>query len=134
MSLSEAERNIIVKFELEKANSTFAQVEILAASGFWDGAANRLYYAAFHAVTALMINDGHHVRTHHGASALFSQLYIKTGLLPTECAQLYSILQTMREKGDYNCSFNVTKEIIEPMIAPTKKLIDDITLLINKKA
>ena len=31
---------------------------VLANNEFWDGAANRLYYAAFHAVCALLINDG----------------------------------------------------------------------------
>ncbi|MCH5312398.1 MAG: HEPN domain-containing protein [Prevotella sp.] len=129
MSLNDEERRIMVRHEMEKANNTFAQVEVLANSGFWDGAANRLYYSAFHAVCALLIHDGHSVRTHNGASALFREKYVKTGILSTESSQLYSILQTMREKSDYNCSFNATQDIISPMIEPTRKLIEAIEKL-----
>lgn len=52
MSLSEEERQIIVSLELSKAKETFAQVDVLRQAAFWDGVANRLYYAAFHAVCA----------------------------------------------------------------------------------
>ena len=34
--------------------------------------------------------------------------------------------------SDYNCSFNASKEIIEPLINPTKNLIRQITLIIGK--
>ena len=32
----------------------------------------------------------------------------------------------MREKADYNCSFDATQKLIEPLIEPTKQLIDTI--------
>ena len=32
--------------------------------------------------------------------------YVKTGKLSAGLAKLFSSLQTMREKSDYNCSFN----------------------------
>ena len=62
MSLNDKERRIMVEHESRKARQTFAQAETLRRDGYWDGVANRLYYASFHAVNALLI----HVRTHHG--------------------------------------------------------------------
>ena len=126
MSFSEEERRIMVKHESDKSRQTFEQAKLLMQDGYWDGVANRLYYASFHAVNALLIHDGHSVRTHHGASAMFRQLYIKTGILPTEVSEHYAILQTMREKSDYNCSFDATQQLIEPLIAPTQNLIETI--------
>lgn len=43
MGLTEEERKIIVKFELEKAQSIMTQIEALKNLGYWDNVANRLY-------------------------------------------------------------------------------------------
>lgn len=126
MSLNDEERRIMVEHESRKARQTFAQAETLRRDGYWDGVANRLYYASFHAVNALLIHDGHSVRTHHGASALFRQLYVKTGILPVEVSEHYSILQTMRDKADYNCSFDATEQLVEPLIEPTRRLMETV--------
>ena len=52
MSLKEEDRQILVELELEKADKTFSQVEVLQREKYWDTMANRLYYALFHAVRA----------------------------------------------------------------------------------
>ena len=82
MSLTEEERKIIVGLEFEKARKAFAQTAELRKLGYWDTVANRLYYAVFHAVSALLIRDGHKVNTHKGAISAFGLNYIRTGLLP----------------------------------------------------
>ena len=84
MSLNDEERKILVGLEIEKSRRTFAEIEILRQAGLWDNIANRLYYAAFHAVSALLINDGHPVGTHQGAVVMLHQHYIKTGILSKE--------------------------------------------------
>lgn len=55
MSLSNEERQSIVTLELKKAYETYDEIGILTAADRWNGAANRLYYAVFHAVNALLI-------------------------------------------------------------------------------
>jgi uncharacterized protein (UPF0332 family) len=91
-----------------------------------------LYYAVFHAVNALLINDGLQVNTHKGSHATFSQHYIKTGVLSIEYGRLYNQLQTMREESDYNCVYDVEPEELLSRIEPARKLIDDIEQLILK--
>lgn len=66
MSLSENERQIIVNRELEKAQRTYDDMDFNAREGKWEAAANRLYYALFHAISALLIYDGHNVKSHRG--------------------------------------------------------------------
>lgn len=53
MSLREEERQVIVTLELEKADKTWAQMEVQIEAEQWELVANRLYYALFHAVSAL---------------------------------------------------------------------------------
>ena len=131
MSLNNEERQIIVNLEKEKALNTFAEIAILRPAGLWNNIANRLYYAAFHAVSALLINDHHSVGTHQGAVVVLHQYYVKTGLLAKEDGAFYSQLQTMREKSDYNCTYNATEEDTAPRIEQTKQFIDKVLGLIK---
>lgn len=126
MGLTEEERKIIVKFELEKAQSIMTQIEALKNLGYWDNVANRLYYAIFHAVSALLIHDGHSVNTHKGVVVMFGQHYVRTGIFNMEDGRLYSQLQTIREKGDYNCVYQTSEEEVLPMITPATNLIERI--------
>lgn len=131
MSLTDEERNTIVKYELEKARNTLCEVDALIENNLWNGAANRLYYAVFHAISALLTHDGHQVSTHQGSHALFGLHYIKTEILPAEFGRLYSQLQTMREESDYNCIYDVTPDELTEKIEPAKRLIDAIAAMID---
>ena len=133
MSLTNEERKTLVALEMKKARETYEDIGILIAANRLNGAANRMYYAVFHAVCALLINDGHQVNTHKGSHALFSQRYIKTGILPREYGQLYNQLQTMREESDYNCAYDVEIDELQQRIDPARRLIDDIDKLVNKQ-
>jgi len=123
MSLNEDERRIIVGLEYEKACKTMDKVTEYQRLGHWDTVANRLYYALFHAVSALLIHDSHPVNTHKGVIALFGNYYIRTGIFSSEAGRLYSNLQTIRNNSDYNCSYDATEAEIEPMVEPTRQLI-----------
>ena len=132
MSLTDEERSTLVRYEMEKARNTLCEVETLIENNLWNGAANRLYYAVFHAVSALLIHDGHQVSTHQGSHALFGLHYIKSEKLPAEFGRLYSQLQTMREESDYNCLYDVTPEELTEKIDPAKRLIAAIETMISK--
>ncbi len=131
MSLNDEERQILVNLEKEKALNTFAEMNVLQQAGLWNNIANRLYYAAFHAVSALLIHDHHNVGSHQGAVIMLHQYYVKTGMLSKEEGAFYSQLQTLREKSDYNCTYNATESDTVPRIEQTKQFIDKILDLIQ---
>ena len=131
MSLNDEERQILVNLEKEKALNTFDEMSVLRQAGLWNNIANRLYYAAFHAVSALLINDQHNIGSHQGAVIMLHQHYVKTGILSKEDGAFYSQLQTLREKSDYNCTYNATEADTAPRIEQTKQFIDKILNLIK---
>ena len=131
MSLTNDERSTLVALELKKAQETYEEIGILTTANKWSGAANRLYYAVFHAINALLIHDGHSVSTHQGSHAIFNLYYIKTGLLPIEYGRLYNQLQTMREESDYNCAYDISPDELEEKIEPARQLIDKIAELVK---
>lgn len=126
MNLSDSERATIVSLELDKAHKTFADMEFCAKEQKWEAAANRLYYALFHAVSALLINGGQNVKSRRGIMSLFGQQYVRTGLFSREDGSLLSDLVIMRDNADYNLFFEASEEKIVPYIEPTRQLIGKI--------
>lgn len=125
MTLSPDQRNTVVNLEYEKALQILSQIDVLKELKFWDTIANRLYYAVFHAVSALLIHDGHQVKSHKGVVQVFGLNYIVTRVFSLEEGKLYSRLQTLREEGDYNCYIQADADI-ELMIEPARRFVDHI--------
>lgn len=126
MSLKEEDRKVIVTLELERVDKLLSQLDTLQKAGLWDIVANRLYYALFHTVSAMLISDHHEVGTHRGAVSKFSLYYVKQGFFSREEGRLYSRLQSLREDGDYNCAIDVSESEVEEKLQPTLKLIEKI--------
>jgi len=126
MSLSQEERDIVVGLELEKAEKFLSQADAVAALGIWDLVANRIYYALFHAVSALLINDRIEVRSHKGAGLMFGQKYVIPGIFTADDGRLYAKLQDLREKSDYNLVYQSNKEELAPLIENARDLIQRI--------
>lgn len=131
MNLTDEERQIVVKLEFEKAERFLGQAVKNVAIEEWDVVANRLYYSVFHAVSALLISDGHQVGSHQGAVMMFGQHYVKTGQFTADEGRFYSQLQTMREKADYNAAWQSTQEIVKPLIEPVKSFLSKIKVTLK---
>ena len=131
MSLNTEERAILVSMEMEKAQKLLSEAEVYIQNQLWSTLANRLYYAVFHAATALLIKNGLHAGTHQGVHVLLSKHFVKEGLLTIEDGTTFSRLQIMREKGDYNCLIETTKEEILPYVDRVRAFISKIEMLIR---
>ncbi|MBD5356158.1 MAG: HEPN domain-containing protein [Bacteroides sp.] len=122
MSLSAENRIAIIKLLIEKSKRNFEQAVHNVDMGYWDLVANRLYYSVFHAVNALMVNDGIKTGTHKGTAAMFGKHYVLTGRFDRNDGILYSRLQTMREKADYQNVFCITEEEGQALVNNTETL------------
>ena len=78
MSLNDEEKQSVIAYRLEKANKTLDDAKKVIELELWATAANRLYYAAYYAVSALLIAKGLNAKTHEGIIRLFNMHYIKT--------------------------------------------------------
>lgn len=95
--------------------------------------ANRLYYSIFHAVSALLLMDGIKTGTHKGASSQFGKYYVLSGVFKREDGMLYSRLQTMREKADYENVFSLSKEDGRIIMEKAADLRDRLCVLVKEK-
>ena len=132
MSITAEERRAIVEYRIEKAFRALEQAQGVIVLKYWETIANRLYYAAYNAISALLIANGNTAQTHSGVIHLFGQQFIKTGVFPTEMGRLYHKLFTMRQTGDYDDTYGITEEDVLPFVEPTKILIEQTTKLARK--
>jgi uncharacterized protein len=129
--MTEEERWNLISYRLERAEETLQEAEFLTQRQFWNACANRLYYAAFYAVTALLLKNGHNTQTHKGVKTVFAQHFVKTGKISSKANSFYNKLFDRRQKGDYTDLINWTEDDILPLIEPTKDFIEVIKGLIN---
>lgn len=120
-----------ILYRIERAKETYKDAELLAEKKRWNSAINRLYYAAFYAVIALLLKEGINSRTHRGAKNAFNQYFVKTGAISQEYGRLYSQLFTWRQKGDYDDLFNFTEESVKPFFNPVQRLITKIETILS---
>ena len=113
MKLSQENREALIALYIEKAKETMAEAQVAIDAEKWSMAANRLYYALLHALTALFIKDGHPTATHLGAKMTLGLHYVQKGIISQEQGRLFSRLETLREKADYDCFFKADKEDID---------------------
>lgn len=126
--MDEASRIILVGQQKEKAKRFLAQAEEMCNMQYWDLAANRYYYACFHAVQALFIRDGVSGHTHSGMLTQFSLHYVKTGIIEMSYGSFLARMMQLRQKADYNCSFDISEEEISDI----RPLANDLVNLIFK--
>ena len=80
----------------------------------YKSAANRAYYAIFHAMRAVLAYDGIDMKHHSGIISSFRRLYIKTGTFDVRLSEIISELYDLRTGSDYDDFFVISgKEIAE---------------------
>ena len=122
----------LIEYRLNRAKDTLDDAHILAEKSKWNSTINRLYYAAYYAVTALLLKSNIRTSTHNGVKSNFSEHFIKTNVISKEFGKIYSQLFTWRQKGDYDDLFDFEKDRVMPYFTPVKELIDRIEKIIKE--
>ncbi len=64
--MNENNQEYNVKYRLEKAKATLIEVDTHIKNKFWNTSVNRMYYACFYAVSALLLKNKIDATTHAG--------------------------------------------------------------------
>jgi len=121
----------LVTYRLARADETLEDARILAKAKRWNACLNRLYYACFYAVSALLVRDGLSSSKHAGVRGLFNQNYVKTGNVTKQLARIYNDLFERRQEGDYIDFVRFKESQVVPWISKAEELIGHIAKLIQ---
>lgn len=124
-------RSELISYRLQKARNTLEDANVLAASDRWSACVNRLYYACFYAVTALLLHDNLSSTKHTGIRSLFNQHYIKTSKISREWAEFYNDLFEKRQESDYVDFVQFEEDQVKPLLLKAKTFIQQIEDLLH---
>ena len=131
MTLQQEDKNALVTVRLQRAKDTMAEVKGSMQLGYWRMAANRLYYACYYAVSALLIQNNFTAHTHAGVINQLGLHFVTKGLISKEQGKLFKQLFILRQSGDYDDWFDIDEKDIKPLIDPAEKFIAEIEKLTN---
>ena len=70
-------------------------------------------------------------RRHSGMLTQFGLHFIKTGIIEDRLGAFLTRMEQLREKGDYNCLFEVTKDELQTFVEPAHELVAKIRILLS---
>jgi len=126
--------NDLVLYRITRARETLEDARILAEAGRWNACVNRLYYACFYSVSAILVRDGLSSSKHTGVRGLFNKHYVRTGKIPKSMAEIYNDLFERRQEGDYVDFVAYQQPQVLPWISKVESFLDHITTLLQAKA
>jgi uncharacterized protein (UPF0332 family) len=110
------EKADLVNLRIDLAKKTLSEVELYQVPNqLWNTAVNRLYYACFYAIIALLHNYGLDTKTHKGVLTMFGLHFIKTGKIDKESGKFFTDLFEMRQDADYEAGVEYEKEDVLPL-------------------
>lgn len=87
---------------IEQAQQCLHSANVLVEIEDYKGAANRSYYAVFHAMRSVLALEQKDFAKHSGVSAYFRKTYIKTGIFPVELSDIITEAFEIRSDCDYD--------------------------------
>ena len=121
-----------IQYRINLAKETLQAANLLAEKEHWISVINRLYYACFYAISALLYKDNINATTHSGVKRQFSKYYITTGKIDKKLGKFYSKIFDLRHQGDYGDFFDLNKEQIMIFFGPVENLLQEIESLLKK--
>ena len=131
--MNKLERQELVMYKISRAKETLGEVQSHIQNKYWITAVNRLYYACFYAVSALLIDKEIESHTHSGTKQMFSLHFVKTGIIKPESGKFYSTIFTLRQTGDYDAFVDFDEYPVAPLLNAATSLINEIEHVLLKQ-
>lgn len=109
---------------LNLAKETMRDADLLFANGSYRGAANRIYYAVFHCMRAVLALEDVDFKKHSAVISYFRHNYIANGKLPIEFSDLIGITFDLRSDCDYDDNANPEKDDIADLLSRLGKVVE----------
>ena len=127
------ETRTLVAYRLERARESLEEAKILLDRGYGNTFVNRLYYACFYAVSALLLTRGLSSAKHSGIRSLFHQSIVKSGLVDLESGQLYDRLFDNRQKSDYADLVRFDTDEVGDWYNEARRFVDAVEDILKKQ-
>ncbi len=129
--LDEDSINGLVSYRTQRAYETMSEARLMIDGGYLNGAINRLYYACYYIVTALLLKNGIYTQTHSGTKQMLGLHFVITGKLSPKTSSIFVTLFEKRQSSDYDDFACYDLETLEKLYPQANEFIDEVVKLIN---
>lgn len=121
------------KYRYGQAQQCIKSARVLVQIEDYKGAANRSYYAIFHAMRSVLALENKDFSKHSGVSAYFRKEYIKTEIFEVELSDIISSAFDVRSNSDYDDFYVISKEEVEEQIANAIKFCEAVKTFLDRQ-
>ena len=122
-----------VRYRMERASQSLDTAKAAMERSLYNDAVNRIYYACFYAVSALLISRGLSSSKHSGVRSLFERHFVKDGPLPRQLGKFYHQVFDSRQEGDYADFVVFAQQDVEAWLEQADRFIAEITNLLEER-
>ncbi len=125
------EERTLAAYRMSRARETLEEAKVLFAAGHINAYVNRLYYACFYALSALLLTRGFSTSKHGYLRSLFHHEFVKTGLVAQEWGRHFDLLFSSRQEGDYADFAQFVAAEVEPWLERTRGFVRCVEALLS---
>ncbi|KAA6321426.1 hypothetical protein EZS27_028925 [termite gut metagenome] len=122
----------LIFYRMQRARETLKEADTLIKSDFYNAAVNRLYYACYYAIIALLLKNNISANTHTGVKQMFGMHFIMTGRMDNKYSKFYMQLFNARMSGDYDDFLWYDLEMLSELYPQAEEFIHIVEIELNK--
>jgi len=122
---------LLIRFRRDKAKETLGDARMLLRDGSPASALNRIYYAMFYEVLALLHTQDLASAKHSGVRALFNERFVRVGIVPVNQGRLFARMYDFRQKSDYGDFVQIEPEKVAEWYEQAAAFIDRLDQIIE---
>ena len=126
------ERERIIEYWRKRARECLDDAKLLLENKRLHSAVNRIYYALFYQVSALLLAKGLSFSKHSGVLAAFNREFVKTGKIDKELGKFYNRMFEHRRTGDYGELVEFEEEDVKDWIRKAEEFLDAVEKLMEE--
>ena len=124
-------RDEYITLRMQKAKESLKVASSMIEDQYYSFAVNRIYYAVFYAVSALVYTKKLYPKSHTGLKILFNREFILPGLIKHEYEKFYSAIFAKRMEADYADLFEISSENAKQYYNEAENFVSLIEQMIN---
>ncbi len=123
--------NELVKYRIQQAYETIAEVEFQIDNNYLNTAVTRIYYGMFYVLLALALKNSFKTSKHQQLIGWFNKEFVKSGKVDTRLGSIIHKAYEDRTDSDYGIFIEFEKEEVQNKLEEMKEFISKIEKLIT---